>query len=95
MEVDRANNIIFSDEKTEAQAEKATCQNHMAIKRWGDIKTQVSYNILFLKENKELRESLLREDVVKVEGAWREGRIAGHVFCLSSLSFSTKVVEEL
>lgn len=39
LEVDRANNIIFSDEKTEAQAEKATCQNHMAIKRWGDIKT--------------------------------------------------------
>lgn len=91
MEADRANNIIFSDEKTEAQP---ICQNHMAIKRWGDIKTQVSYNILFLQENKELRESLLREDVDKVEGAWREGRIAEHVFCLSSLSFSTKVVEE-
>lgn len=50
-----------------------------------DIKTQVSYNILFLKENKELRESLLREDVVKVEEAWREGQIAGHVFYLLSV----------
>lgn len=60
------------------------------------IRTQVSYfltkfclhdNILLVKEKRELRESLLREDVVKVERARRGGRIAQLVFCLSSLSF--------
>lgn len=62
----------------------------------GGIRTQVSYfltkwylhnNILFVKENKELKESLLREDVVKVERARKEGRIAQLVFCLSSPKF--------
>lgn len=35
LEGDRANMTTFTEEKTEAQAVKATCQHHMAMQRWG------------------------------------------------------------
>lgn len=35
LEGDWANITIFAVEKTEAQADKATCQHHGAMKRWG------------------------------------------------------------